>query len=109
MKILALAILASLPVLACAQTSDAQLVLQDTRVFSCDDPNGGDAKCLDQSRFPVKGEMVLRVGSGVCEKHTYSVAGGDVYRNGEGVSQIQFPASVDQTVSFHCDALGNPI
>jgi hypothetical protein len=102
--------IAAEPESANAQVTDAHVILNDTRVFSCDDPKGSDRKCVDgESRFPVSGELLVQVRKGVCEKHAYSMGGGDVYRSDDGLSQIQFPASIDREVSFKCNAQGSPI
>jgi hypothetical protein len=110
MKKVALAILFSVPLIAWAQARDAQVILKDSRVFSCDDPKGSNRKCLgDEARFPVSGELIVQVRNGVCEQHTYSMGGGDVYRSDDRLSQIQFPASIEREVRFQCDNRGNPI
>ncbi|MFM0265594.1 hypothetical protein [Paraburkholderia sediminicola] len=67
MKKVVLVVLFSLPVIAYAQARDAQVILKDSRVFSCDDPKGSNRKCIGgESRFPVSGELIVQVRNGVC-------------------------------------------
>lgn len=87
---------------------DQAAIVKDTRVFSCGDTEASIRKCVaGETPWAVKGELTVRFSDNECERHTYSVGGGDVYQSEDGRSQIQFPAQIDRVMNFRCDAQGN--
>lgn len=92
-----------------AHAGTGPTVVEDTRVFSCGNPNGNVRKCAEgEERHPVSGALVLHLGGGVCEKTTYTIGIGEIYRSADGTQQAQMPSVIERIYSFPCDGSGKP-